>query len=266
MAVRSGPLRIARVLTVVAAVVLAVLLVYAGTALYFASKIPTPVRGSPTASVVSTDTLALGTAVTVTNPGPFPITGVTVVAHVTLPAGLPSPTTHLGPLGVGSYSTVTIPATLDVPFQSLVGAGAYLLVNDTGLPYEIWANGSYAGFAGWETHLLSNYSWGAPFYHFLVDRGIPVPQLNGSVSWPLNITFHDGSPLNLSGLLNLTLLNGTGAECARTVVDLAVNSGASFDNTTDLFAPGSCSAQVKEYVATWVGDHLSAALPTGELG
>lgn len=265
MAGRGREYRISRILTVVAVVVLAAIVAYAGVALYYAAQIPDPSLGPVSPSVSGGPTLVLASEVSVTNPGPFVIMHVTAVTHVSLPDGSPLVASSSGPYSFAASSTSTIPVQLEVPMGSLFGAAATLLVNDAGLPYEVWANGTYAGFAVWQAHVTSNYSWGAPFYHLLVDHGVPIPETNGSFGLPLNLSFLDRSPISLNGSLAVKLLTQTGADCAALALQVGVGVGGVFNASSTPIVPADCITKIAGYLATWNGTGFSAQLPEGSV-
>ncbi len=262
---RSTAFRISRLLQVLATLLLVAVVAYAGAAIYFAAHLHAPQQSPTTATMAPGDTLRLATGVNLTNPGPFSLTHVTLVAHLELPGGTPWLATQSGPERIGPYATGTLPLVLSVPFASLQGTASGLLVNDTELPMQIWSNGTYASFGTWAAEVGTNYSWGAPFEGLAVAAGAPTSSGNGTVMVPLTITFQNHAPFDLAGTIAFALSEPSGAACGGTSIPVVAGSGQSFASSPTLDLPASCAGAATAYTATWTGDGLAVGLPGGEL-
>lgn len=263
MSDRSTAYRISRLLSVLATLLFVAILIYAGVAVYFATQIRVPARSTAPPTVVGGTTVVLGSNVSIRNPGPFTISDVTIAIHLAFPNGTPWTATTSGPFEIGPYANATLPIMLEVPLGSLTGPAAGLLVHDAKLPDELWANGSYAGFATWSAQARGNYSWGAPFNSLAVHSDPPASSGNGTVGIPIGISFENHAPLDLDGLLALALRTAGGSVCGTGTLPISSTAHQSFAINATIYAPGNCAGELAGYEATWTGNGLSAALPGG---
>ena len=247
---------------IIGSVALVLLLLYVGVAAAWATQLTESHSGRVTTAVEAGDTLRLTDTYNLSNPGPFAVTGVSVVIVLDHPNGSSwitsrAPTQRID--GGGS-------SALRVQFTFPLGnpeVDRELLVNDSALPYEAWVNGTYAGFVRVSVEDASTYAWGAPFADLNATLGNPTVSANGSVSIPVVLGFNNHSPVDLVGTLAIVLRNAAGDACGASSFAVTTPSHEAYSAHQAVFLAPGCSPTAAGSSASWSGSGLSATLPLG---
>lgn len=262
---RRPPLvRAARWVFALGTIALLLLVVYIGAAVYYAREIATPGTHSTNAGVVGGDALRVTTSFNLSNPGPFSITGLTIVGFLDYPNGTfwlegGTPSTNLSG---GSVSSVNI--RFELPLGSLAGTSG-LLVNDSALPLQYWVNATYASLVSIALASSTTYHWGAPFYGLNVSFGTPTLAPNGTLGLPLTVAFANHAPVHLVGTAVLTLRSSDGSFCTDASFPVDAPNGAAYRDQQTVYLPSGCHLSGGSYSGTWTGSGLSLAVPGGRI-
>ncbi len=266
---RRPPLyRASRYVGIAATLVLVILVVYVGAAVYSASQFrPNGGDDSGIASGVTTGGFEISTEFNFTNPGFLPVDRVQLSAVLEAPdntsllASGSSPNVSVAPAAVGH-----IPLTLLIPFGALDAASA-LLTQDEVLPTVYWANLTFAHLFQLGLRVNSTVDWGAPFDGLNVSLGAPT-ETNGTAEVPVSISFQDEAPFADDGALDLLLTPPGDADCALQVppLDLAVPSHGS-ESTTELVpvTPSCRYPAGTTLTGRYVSSSWTASLPSESL-
>jgi hypothetical protein len=257
-------LRWGRLCFVLGTVVLVVGILYLAAAVYYATQVSSPGGSSTTVSVGSPTAVELAEQFNLSNPGPFPIQGLTAQAVLRIPNDTAPLLAASSPLTLPGGTTATVRLALTLALTSSRPL-ASLLVNDSRLPYSVWINATYAGFVGVALATSSGWDWGAPFANLTVEPGTPRALANGTLEVPFSIDFSDHAPFGLNGTFRLALYDAGGSLCGTLAVPVSVAHRAAFAATTSAFVPPGCAAPGEAYSASWTGSGLALPLPGGVL-
>jgi hypothetical protein len=245
--------RAARTFRVLALVWLVLVIVFLATVAYSGSQLrPGNESGPSTPPVISgNDVVTLTGTLNVSNPGWYPLTGVTLFtivddANGSLLATGGSPATTVTAGGV-----TTVPFTISIALDAKASARS-LLTQDAVLPSTTWANATYVGLFQVGVVVPQNVSWGAPLANLAGSAGTPVAQSNGTVAVPLTVTFQDHAKFPVDGNVTYVLSSG-GSACARGTLPVSVPAGTSYDRQTTTYLGSGCSASGATLTLRFVG-------------
>ena len=261
-----GLYRLGRLLRALGTVVVVVVFVVVGLAVYSATRVRPEASTSSSASsaLLANGTAELSGTFNLSNPGYFGFSHFQLAARVGLPQG--------GLLGVGGSpmldipagSTGSIPLTIYLPIAASP-AIASLLTTDSTLPIHLWANTTYAGLVDLALHLTMNYSWGAPLAQFNATPGSPTLQPNGTVLVPVTVTFQDHAFFGVVGTVEVRVSSASGMTCADPIVSVATPAHGSFDQTFAIYASSACNPSGGQAVVTYTGNGLTYTFPAEAL-
>ncbi len=253
--------RTARAFARLSAVVLVLLLVFLGTVAYSASELvrQSPQTGGFSAGLAANGTMAVTGAVSVSNPGFYPVGGFSMSLRISNGSGA-----YLGTVTTGSVDLVpggvtTVPVALYLPIRSGGPAGS-LLVSDQYLVVGVWGNATYAYLFPISVHAEENRSWGAPFSNLRVGVGTPT-LVNGSVSVPVTVSFTNHASFAEVGSLSLVVRDAGGATCGSAAFPLDVVPGAYYYSTQPVLLSSGCSVSGGTAVVTFSGPAGTIVLP-----
>jgi hypothetical protein len=258
-------LRLSRVVTVLGVVAFVLVIGYVAGAVYYATQVTSPGHAQRSVEVRPGDILALATTFNLSDPGPYPIEGLTLVTHLGIADGTAWLSDRSGPVGLVGGETRAITVNFTVALSGLSPALYPLLVNDSSLPLELWVNGTYARLAHVGLDLRSTYAWGAPFEGARLSAGAPSTEPNGTLAVPVTLSFANHAAFDLAGTLSAGLRSANGSSCATVDWPVSTNAGASYETTETVYLAPSCSVRGGDYTAAWTGSGLSFALPGGHL-
>lgn len=241
-------------------VVLALIVIFVGTAVYFAAHArPSMDPGTDDAVLdAANSTVELTLALNISNPGAYPITGVGIAAEVRLPDG------NLAAEGGSPAVTVPPGTTATVPIHvwvSLAAGNDELLTHDVELTEAFWANATFVSLFSLHINDTQNRSWGAPFYEFNATPGAPTAEMNGTIAVPVDIAWQDAAPFDEVGSVLLQVFSASHVECSGSEVPVDVDAGSSADLTTSLYLSAGCDPSGGTVVATFTGSGLSYEFP-----
>jgi len=253
--------RLARAFRRISLVVLVLILLFLGTALYSAVEVlrSGPSTGPFTAGFGPNDTVAVSGSLNFSNPGFYPISAFSVhlrvvnASHVYLGEG------SFGPVDLPNGATQPITITFYLPVSS-TGPGGSLLTEDQTLNVSVWGNATYAYLFPISISVETNKSWGAPFADLSIGVGTPVASGAGAVV-PVTIQFQNHAKFAESGELNFALVPLGGPSCGGGSFDLAVPPGGQFDQTTNVPISSGCSPSGGSLEAVYVGNGGTIPLP-----
>ena len=261
--VRRPPLRyrLARAFQRVALVVLVVLALYLSTVAYSAFELvqSSPRSGSYSAGFASNASIAVQGDFTLTNPGFYPVAGLTLELRLENSTGAFLGVVRSGSVTIAPRATASFPISVYVPV-SPTSAAASLLVTDQYLTVGVWGNATYAYLFPVSIHFDQNRSWGAPFSNFRASVGAPVGG-GGALTVPITITYTNHAVLTEYGSLSLALIASNDTSCGSTSFSLNVPPGGFFDQTENATLAPGCSVSGGTAVATYVAGGATIPLP-----
>jgi len=258
---RAPPLyRLSRMLRRIGTIVLVAILLYVGAAAYSASQVRLAgLDGNGQVTTAGENVTVVG-GISLQNGGFLGISGVELASYIWLPSGTL--------LGVAHSPTVTIPpgvnATVPVTLVFDLGLNAEaasLLTHNAELPVESFANVSFAGIATLGIHNSMNYSWGAPFQSLNVTPQVPTAQSNGTVAFPVRVSYQNAGLFDEVGTITYTVHAASGMVCATAQLPIDTPKGTGYDTTTTVYVPPSCSISGGTVDIDYTGNGLAIALP-----
>jgi hypothetical protein len=259
------PLRLSRVVSVLGIVAFLLVLGYVAGAVYYATQVTSPGQAQRSVEVRPGDILAVSTTFNLSDPGPYPIEGLTLVTYLGLSNGTAWLSDRSGPVGLVGGETRAVTVNFTFSLSGLSPALYPLLVNDSSLPLELWVNGTYARLAHVGLDLRSTYAWGAPFEGARLVAGAPSTEPNGTLAVPVTLSFANHASFDLAGTFSAGLRSANGSSCAAVDWPVSTSAGGSYQATETVYLAPSCSVQGGEYTADWTGSGLAFALPGGHL-
>jgi hypothetical protein len=212
----------ARALRIFAVVLLLVIAVFLAAVAESAAQIRPGSPSNPTYTPGADNTVLLASNVTLQNPGAFAIDRLSIQAQVRAPgpagALLASGGSPIERVGAGVQ--VEIPLRFTLPLVE--NTDLPLLTQDLVLPSIAWVNATYATIFSVRLVIPHNYSWGAPFANLSVTLGHPSPGPNGTTVFPFTVAFSNDAYFADDGTLAYRVNSGSGAECARQSLALAL--------------------------------------------
>jgi len=257
-----GIYRLARALRWVGAIVFVVLVLYAGTVAYSAYEVA---RSSPqsrglSASFAANGTIEVQGSISLSDPGFYPIDGLSLTARILNATGLVLGNVASTPITVGPASTAVIPIDLFLPV-STTGPTVSLLTVDQYLVVKAWANATYAYLFPLSVELDENRSWGAPFQGFTASVGTPSMGGGGTVFLPVTIAFTNQADFTEQGTVTSTILSAAHATCGSVAFPLSVAPNTVYDQTENATLSSGCNPSGGELITTFSGSGYTLALP-----
>lgn len=251
----------ARLLRRLSLVVLVLLILFVASAGYSAFSLvrSSPQSGGYAASFSANDTLSVTGSVSLSNPGYYPVSGLSLGLRIENATGTLLGDLSTAPVTLAARSTTDFPVRLFVPI-SATGAAASLLVRDQFLQVGVWGNATYAYLFPVSVHFVQQKSWGAPFASLAITAGTPRTG-NGGVNVPVTVSFANHASFTESGAITLVLLSTGGTECANTSFPVLVAPGGLYDQTENVALAGSCTIAGGSADATFVSGGQSVSLP-----
>jgi hypothetical protein len=265
---RSGRpplLRASRACFALGAVALVVLVLYIGSAAYYATRVTSPGTAEESARVLPGQILQVGATVNLSNPGPFPISGLTLAGTIELPNGSAWGTGSSPPVSLTGGSTLPVTLAVNLFLPMLAGASDALLVNSSDLPFQVWVNGTYAALVGVALEYNASYHWGAPFAGLNVGFGSPTAYPNGTFAIPATVAFTNDAPIGLDGNATVSIVSTTGQVCGGLFLPVHAPSHAPYQGSATMYLPSGCSLSGAAYHLAWSGMGFSVSLPGGTL-
>jgi hypothetical protein len=258
-------LRWARICSILGVLFLVFLLSYVGLAAYFAAHVSSPTGSHTSVFVAPGNRIDVSDAFNLTNPGPFPIDGLTIVSHLGLPNGSGELVGRSPAIDLPGNTVRELAINLSLPLQGLGAAAESLLVNDSTLPLSVWVNATYAGLVSIALSGSSDYGWGAPFYGLAVALGSPSTHPNGTTSIGVTLSFDTHAPIWLNGSVDASVLSSGGASCGAIAFPVVAAAHSPFSQAETVYLAQGCSPLGGSYTVRWTGSGLSVALPGGSI-
>jgi hypothetical protein len=259
--------RSARAIRRVSAILLVVVLVYAGVAVYSGLRFAQGVQsgashriGGFSTRFTPQQTLDLSAQYPINNSGALPVSGLSIELAVRNPSG--------ALVTQGGTSGVQIPAggSASIPFNlvmslSSTSPAAALLISDQNLSISIWANLTYAYLFPVQLTFHQNYGWGAPFAGLSATFGTPFSLPNGTVGTNATLSFSYHLNLTMEGHLSITLLSSGGATCGVLTYPMNLQQGTNYQSTQTAYLAPGCSPLGGTAQGLFTGPSYSFALP-----
>jgi hypothetical protein len=237
------------------------LIIYAGTVAYSAVEVAhSSVQSrSLSASFAPNGTVEVGGSFTLSNPGLYPVDGVTLTARIANGAGVLLGKLAVGPNDIAPSSTGVFPFDLYLPV-SASGPATSLLTEDQYLGVNAWGNATYAYLFPISVSLTETRSWGAPFEGFQATVGTPSGG-GGTVTIPITVTFsnHAGSPD--TGTIAFVIESPGFVECGGGSFVINVPSGGFYDQTQNVALSPGCNPSGGQVLSTYLSSGGSTPLP-----
>jgi hypothetical protein len=256
-----GLYRLARAFRRTSVIVLVVVILFVGTVAYSAVELvrDSPRSGGYSAGFEPNGTVELTGSFELSNPGLYPLSGLSVSMRIQNSTGSLIGAVGSGPTTLGAGATATIPIALYLSAGAGGPAGS-LLVTDQYLTVGFWGNATYAYLFPVSVHFDQNKSWGAPFENFAASVGEPT--VEGSlVSVPVTISFSNHAGFTEAGTLMVVLDSTGGTSCGQTSFSLNVAPGSFYSETQSFSLASGCSLSGGSVDATFVEGGSSIALP-----
>ena len=157
-----------------------------------------------------------------------------------------------------------VPIELSVPLTG--SADATLLTHDLVLPGWAWVNATYAHVFAIELTIPRNISWGAPFANLQVNPGTPMALPNGTVKESLAVSFSDDSGYPVAGAIHYAIEDASGAECTGGVIPIDVPAHTAYQDSPNIYVPGSCAAPGNSAVVSFSGGPWNVVLSKEAFG
>jgi len=231
--------RLARALRWASTVVLVVLLIFAGTVAYSAVEVArsSAQARSLSASFAPNGTVEITGSFTLSNPGLYPIQGLSLTARVANGAGVLLGTLGVGPAEVAPSTTGVFPIALYLPASTSSPAES-LLTEDQYLGVNAWGNATYAYLFPLSVSLSETRFWGAPFEGLQVSVGTPS-STGGTITVPVTLTFANHAASADSGTITFELESSSFVTCGGGSFSLAVPPGGFYEETQNaVLSPG----------------------------
>lgn len=260
---RSPPAvyRAARALSRLGVVVLVLLVLYAGTVAYSAVEVAhSSIQSrSLSTSFAPNATIEISGSFAVSNPGFYPIQGVTLKARVTNASGILLGTAGVGPENIDPSATVDFPIAVFLPLSS-TGPAASLLTEDQYLQVSAWGNLTYAYLFPLSVALTESRAWGAPFEGLHISVGAPVGG-GASVRVPVTVTFANHATSSDTGTIAFSLESAQFVDCGNGSFSLSVPPDGFYDQTQNVAVAMDCSLAGGSVLATYSSADGTTPLP-----
>lgn len=253
--------RAARALRWTSTIVFVFLIIFAGTVAYSAVQIASSSIQSHglSASFVSNGSIEVSGSITVSNPGLYPVSSLSLTARVSNGTGVFIGKDRTGPVTVSPDSTSVIPLSLYLPLSES-GAAASLLTTDQDLYVYGWTNATYAYIFPISLTLNETRYWGAPFEFFRAIVGTPSGGAGG-VTIPVTIAFFDNAQIADDGSLSFIVESSASVACGGATFPIDVGPGTGFYETENTTLSSGCSPVGGTVVSTYTSGGVAFALP-----
>ncbi len=252
--------RAARALRVVSAIVLVLLILYAGTVAYSAIEVArSSVQShSLSASFASNGTVEIAGSFTLSNPGLYPIDKVALTALIANGEGVFLGRLAVGPNDIAPSSTGVFPFAIYLPVS--VSAAESLLTVDQTLGVNAWGNATYAYLFPLSISLVENRSWGAPFEGFRATVRTPTGG-GGTLLVPVLVTFSNHANSPDQGTLAFVIESSGGIVCGSGSFPINDAAGALYDQTENVAVSAGCSLTGGHLLTTYSSGGSTVPLP-----
>jgi len=260
--------RAARAVRRIAAILLVLVLLFAGVATYSGVKFAQGVQqgssqqiGGFSSQFTSNQTLELSAHYPINNSGLLSVNGLSIALAVRNSFGvlLTQGSTH--GVQIASGGRTSIPFSLTIPVSNTSPAIS-LLVTDQSLSIFIWANVTYAYLFPVELSFQQSYGWGAPFHGLATTFGNPFILPNGTVGVNSTVSFSDHLNMTLQGTLTLRLVSSGGSTCGLLSYPMDLHQGVDFQSTQTAYLTSGCNPLGGTVRGVFVGPDYSFALPS----
>ena len=253
--------RLARALRWTSTIVFVALIIFAGTVAYSAVEVASSSVQSHGlfASFAPNGTIEVTGSITVSNPGLYPVSSLTLTARVSNGSEAFLGKASAGPVSVPPDSTSVIPIALYLPVSES-GAAASLLTTDQNIYVYGWTNATYAYLFPLSLTLNETRYWGAPFEDFRAAVGTPSGG-GGVVTIPVTVKFFNNAQVADIGSLSFVVESASGADCGGGSFPIAVEPGSGYDETENATLSSGCSPVGGELLATYTSGGATFALP-----
>ena len=256
-----GIYRAARALRWVGGIVLVLLIIYATTVAYSAYEAAHATVESRNLSdvLVANGNLDVSGSFTLSNPGLYPIAGVTLTARLANDTGVYLGTATAGPQTVAGGSAATFPIAVMLPIAGSTAAESLLFV-DQYIDVSAWANITYAYLFPLSVALTEARSWGAPFEGFHATVGAPYEE-DGSLFAPVTLTWSNHASFTEQGSIAFAIDSASGATCGGGSYPMDVAPDGAYDETEAVTLNPTCSPEGGELLTSVTIDGSSTPLP-----
>ncbi|MHB1932580.1 MAG: hypothetical protein ACYCPV_06320 [Thermoplasmata archaeon] len=259
--------RAARAIRWVSAILLVLVLIFAGVATYSGVKFAQGVQqgasqqiGGFSSQFTSHQTLELSAHYPINNSGLLPVNGLSIALAVRNSFGVLLTQGSTRGVQIGSGASTAIPFSLAVSVSNSSPAIS-LLVTDQSLSIFIWANVTYAYLFPVQLSFQQSYSWGAPFHGLATTFGNPFILPNGTVGVNSTLSFSDHLNMTLQGALSLHLVSSGGSTCGLLSYPMDLHQGVNFQSTQTAYLAPGCNPLGGTVRGVFTGPDYSFALP-----
>lgn len=262
-AYRSPPglYRTARLLRRLSTVIVVLLLLYVGTAIYSAARVVesgSP-SGSYSAEFAPNNTVEVLGSLAFSNPGLYPIQGFQVALQVLNSTGVFLGESRDGPADLPAGGSASFPIVIYVPVAANSPAGS-LLVSDQPITVAAWGNATYAYLFPISVHFTENETWGAPFAELRLSAG-SVSNSSGSTVVPVTVSFANHATVSDDGTVAVTVEDANGIACGGATYPVAVSPGVSYSQTETITLTEGCPLAGGSVDATYSTGGVTVVLP-----
>lgn len=253
--------RLARALRWLAAIILVLLILFAGSVAYSAFEVARSSMQSHglTVSFATNGTVEVGGSFTLSNPGLYPIQGFRLSARIANSSGVYLGELDIGPTNIPASSTGVFPIAVYLPVTSS-GPTTSLLTEDQSLRVTAWGNATYAYLFPLSVSLLENRSWGAPFEGFQASVGMPTGG-GGTIMVPVTVTFSNHASFVDEGTLTFVVESAGMVDCGGGSFPIDAAPGALFDQTEEIGLSSGCSPAGGELLSSYSAGGAPIPLP-----
>ncbi len=263
--------RAARAIQRISAVLLVLVLIFAGVATYSGIRFAQGVQqgssqqlGGFTTRFTANQTLDLSAQYPLNNSGVLPVNGLSIALAVRNPLGVLLTRGSTGGVQIASGGRAAVPFSLAISLSNSSPAGS-LLVTDQELSIFIWANVTYAYLFPVQLSFEQSYGWGAPFHGLSTTFATPFVLPNGTVGVNSTLSFSDHLNLTLQGSLELRLDSAGGSTCGVLSYPMDLHSGVDYQSTQTAYLVSGCNPLGGTVRGVIIGPAFSFALPTQEI-
>lgn len=259
--------RAARAIRRISAVLLVLVLIFAGVATYSGVKFAQGVQqgssqqiGGFTSQFTANQTLELSAHYPINNSGLLPVNGLSIALAVRNSFGVLLTQGSTRGVQIASGASASIPFALALSVSNSSPAVS-LLVTDQTLAIFIWANVTYAYLFPVQLSFQQSYGWGAPFHGLSTTFGNPFILPNGTVGVNSTLSFSDHLDMTLQGNLELRLDSSGGSTCGLLSYPMDLHDGVDFQSTQTAYLAPGCNPLGGTVRGVFIGPTYSFALP-----
>ncbi len=256
---RTPPLyRLARGFRTASLLVLVLLILFTASVVYSTGELSQspPQVGSFSVGFGSNGTMILAGSLVVSNPGFYPIQGLSFAARVANDSGDFLGAFAFGPTSLASQSTDDLPINLYLPV-STSGPGASLLVQSQYIRVSLWGNATFGFIFPAGISILENRSWGAPFSD--LSLGVGTTSQNATV--PVTISFQNEAAFTEAGTLHAAVVATSGITCGVASWTINVGQYQQFSQTQPVSLSPGCSPAGGTLLVEFITPGYTVPLP-----